>query len=193
MCSGEGSARSNPQTGKRSNQRNKKSRLARTRNPRNRKSARSNAVANTLRAASFRRKELKIGMSLRTRLWTERKSSSARVAACGGAPVTRRNSCIAGKKSEHRTVFRHVLRKYRNHTGIGWHEAKQMQEDSTNTPTRSEIVMTANPQAAQASAISETLQKHKTSEIERLWQTCGRNGTTVKSGAFGPRPFPEVS
>ena len=59
-----------------------------------------------------------------------------------------------------------VLRKYRNHTGIGWHEAKQMLEDSTNTPTRSEIVMVANPQAQQAAAISETLQRQRTSEID---------------------------
>ena len=59
-----------------------------------------------------------------------------------------------------------VIRKYRNHTGIGWHEAKQMVEDSTNESTRSEIVMVASPQAMQAAAISENLQRQVANEID---------------------------
>ena len=59
-----------------------------------------------------------------------------------------------------------VLRKYRNHTGIGWHEAKTMMEDSTNEPTRSEIVMVANPAASEAAAVSEQYQTRKQTEID---------------------------
>jgi ribosomal protein L7/L12 len=59
-----------------------------------------------------------------------------------------------------------VIRKYRNHTGIGWHEAKQMVEDSTNESTRSEIVMVASPQAMQAAAISENLQRQVANEVD---------------------------
>ena len=98
-----------------------------------------------------------------------------------GEEVIKCNSCVMRWRSRDTKEFLYrgeqvrtangiqtVLRKYRNHTGIGWHEAKAMAEDSTNEPTRSEIVMVANPAAQQAAAVSEMYQNRKTNEIDEF-------------------------
>ena len=59
-----------------------------------------------------------------------------------------------------------IPRKYRNHTGIGWHEAEMMEAESSSTMSKSEIVFVSNPQAQQAAAISETLRKQSATEVE---------------------------
>jgi hypothetical protein len=61
-------------------------------------------------------------------------------------------------------------KKYRNHTGIGFREAWTMLQDSTNTITKSEIVMNVNPAAQIAAATDQVAIQQKASEEELYGQ-----------------------
>jgi hypothetical protein len=61
-----------------------------------------------------------------------------------------------------------VIQKYRNHVGIGFHEAWQMLQDSSNTETKSEVVMNVNP-AAQVAAAGDTAAHERKATEEELY------------------------
>jgi hypothetical protein len=57
-------------------------------------------------------------------------------------------------------------KKYRNHVGLGYREAWQLLQDSTNTETKSEIVMNVDPSAHVAAAVDTKAQERKATEEE---------------------------
>jgi hypothetical protein len=61
-------------------------------------------------------------------------------------------------------------KKYRNHTNIGWHEAWQMLQSSTNTTTKSEMVVNVNPRAQVYAAQDTVAQERKATEEELYGQ-----------------------